>query len=233
MSLFKHRSLLMIIWCMILLSVFTNYSKASDIDEVPVQTVETDEIPDQVVESVPVIAPTQLPELKLTEKKQYGYVNTYVRVRKEASKKSAQKILLEPGQKVQVIKKENGWAEVKKKNITGYVRTSTLENEKSEAMVVAKKKKVKYSLTGYCPCYKCSEGFGRQTCSGRKAKANHTIAADLSVLPLYTDVYIEGMGIYTVEDRGHSVRGRHIDVYCNQHYQCYDLKASANVFVIE
>lgn len=87
-----------------------------------------------------------------------------------------------------------------------------------------------FKLTVYCPCYKCSEGWGRQTQSGRKAKANHTIATDLSVLPMYTDVYIEGMGEYTVEDRGGGVKGRHIDVFSNTHN--LNVKEKANVSII-
>lgn len=240
MSLLKHRRLLMITWCIIMLCIPRGYCEASDMNEAPVQTVEPNEVPTQTIEPTPIATPTQAPTptpkqtLKLTVPKiKYRYANTYVKVRKKASKKSDQKLLLKPGQKVQVIKKYKNWTKVKYNKITGYVPNKTLAIQKIRAIMIASKKEKKYALTGYCPCYTCSEGFGRRTRSGRRAKANHTIAADLSVLPLYTDVYIEGMGVYTVEDRGGGVKGRHIDVYCNKHYQCYDIKSSAKVFIVE
>jgi len=53
------------------------------------------------------------------------------------------------------------------------------------------------------------------TRSGTTVKENHTIASDWSVLPAGTKVVIEGFGntIYTVEDIGGLVNGKHIDVY--------------------
>lgn len=178
-----------------------------------------------------VIKPKKMPKKKNTPKN--AYLNGYVKVRKSASKKSNEKFLLKPGQKVEVLKKSKKWTKVSINKGTGYVQNKTLSKTKSNALKIAKKKAIKYSLTGYCSCYSCSEGWGAKTRSGREAKAHHTIAADLTVLPLYTDVYIEGMGTYTVEDRGGGVKGRHIDVYCSKHSQCYDIKSKAKVFVIE
>lgn len=40
-----------------------------------------------------------------------------------------------------------------------------------------------------------------------------TIAADLSILPPGSVVYIEGIGLRVVEDKGGAVRGRKIDLY--------------------
>lgn len=246
MSLLTKRKLLMIIWCIIMICIPSSHCKASDMNEVPVQTVEPNEVITQTIEPIPIANPTftPMPTPKQTSKPKatpvvmipkikYRYANAYVKVRKKASKKSAQKFLLKPGQKVQVIKKSKNWTKVKYNKKTGYVQNKTLSAQKIRAIMIANKKVKKYALTGYCPCYTCSEGFGRKTRSGRRAKANHTIAADLSVLPLYTDVYIEGMGVYTVEDRGGGVKGRHIDVYCNKHYQCSDIKSSAKVFIVE
>ncbi|MBQ2937497.1 MAG: 3D domain-containing protein [Clostridia bacterium] len=125
------------------------------------------------------------------------------------------------------------WSKVRNKKGTGYVPNKTLSKKRSKAIKIANKKASNFKLTGYCSCYDCSEGWGTQTKSGRKAKANHTIASDLTVLPLYTEVYIKGMGTYTVEDKGGGVKGKHIDVYCNKHSQCYDIQSQAKVFVIE
>lgn len=51
------------------------------------------------------------------------------------------------------------------------------------------------------------------TASGRTPRVNHTIAADTSVLPMYAQVYIEGWGTYTVEDRGGAIKGKRIDIF--------------------
>ena len=51
------------------------------------------------------------------------------------------------------------------------------------------------------------------TASGRTPRVNHTIAADTSVLPMYSQVYIEGWGTYTVEDRGGTIKGKRIDIF--------------------
>lgn len=51
------------------------------------------------------------------------------------------------------------------------------------------------------------------TASGKRVKENHTIASDWDVLPPGTVVYIEDVGIRTVEDRGGKVKGNHIDLY--------------------
>lgn len=34
-----------------------------------------------------------------------------------------------------------------------------------------------FKITYYCPCLKCSEGYGNNTATGVKAQANHTVAA--------------------------------------------------------
>ena len=47
-------------------------------------------------------------------------------------------------------------------------------------------------------------------------KANHTIAADPSVLPIGTKVIINGQE-YKVEDTGSGVNGKTIDVYYDNH----------------
>lgn len=72
-----------------------------------------------------------------------------------------------------------------------------------------------YKITGYCNCSICSSGWGL-TYSGAVPKANHTISADINVLPIGTKVMINDI-VYTVEDKGSSVSGNHIDIYCATH----------------
>ena len=74
-----------------------------------------------------------------------------------------------------------------------------------------------FSTTGYCNCSICAGAYaGRATSSGVMPKANHTIAADPSVLPIGTRVIINGQE-YKVEDTGSGVNGNKIDIYYDNH----------------
>lgn len=72
-----------------------------------------------------------------------------------------------------------------------------------------------FSISGYCSCEECGSGTGL-TFSGTVPQANHTIAADLTILPLGSKVRI-GKVIYTVEDKGTSIKGNMIDIYFENH----------------
>lgn len=72
-----------------------------------------------------------------------------------------------------------------------------------------------FKVSGYCNCSSCSSGTGL-TYSGAVPKANHTIAADLTLLPLGTRLRI-GNTIYTVEDTGSSIVGNTLDIYYDTH----------------
>lgn len=74
----------------------------------------------------------------------------------------------------------------------------------------------RFRATAYCPCYSCSEGWGRRTASGAIARANHTIAVDRRIIPLGTDVVINGRA-YRAEDVGGGVKGNSIDVFFDTH----------------
>jgi len=50
------------------------------------------------------------------------------------------------------------------------------------------------------------------TASGKKVKENHTLACPRNY-KLGTKIHIEGMGIYTCEDRGGAIKGNHFDIY--------------------
>lgn len=73
-----------------------------------------------------------------------------------------------------------------------------------------------FKTTAYCPCYGCSEGWGRHTSTGALASASHTIAVDPRVIPYGSQVLINGV-IYTAEDKGGGVKGNHIDIFFNTH----------------
>ena len=73
-----------------------------------------------------------------------------------------------------------------------------------------------FKTTAYCPCYQCSEGWGRQTSSGAIATANHTVAVDRRVIPIGTKLLINGQE-YVAQDVGGGVKGNHIDIFFNTH----------------
>lgn len=90
--------------------------------------------------------------------------------------------------------------------------------------------------TGYCKCGKCcgwkrnwllrpvytsgpSKGKRKvvgMTASGTMAEPG-TIAADISLYPFGTIMYIDGYGYGRVEDTGGAIKGQHIDLYFTSH----------------
>lgn len=92
--------------------------------------------------------------------------------------------------------------------------------EKPKAKKKKKKKATKekelFKITAYCPCKECSGGYGNHTATGTIARANYTIAVDPSVIKYGTKIKIDGI-TYTAEDCGGGVKGKHIDIYFNNH----------------
>ena len=95
--------------------------------------------------------------------------------------------------------------------------------------------------TAYCPCKECCNWrrnwLGRavyasgsykgerkkvgQTASGTQARPG-TVAADTSVYPFGTVMYIPGYGYGRVEDRGSAINGQHIDLFFKKHKQAVE-----------
>lgn len=89
-----------------------------------------------------------------------------------------------------------------------------------------------FTTSGYCGCELCSSESGF-TYSGSLPQAGHTIAADLSLLPIGTKVRI-GDTVYTVEDTGSGIIGKWIDIYYDEHQlaDSHGLKEQ-EVFLVE
>lgn len=71
-----------------------------------------------------------------------------------------------------------------------------------------------FECTAYCTekyQHICGTGTGI-TASGQPIQADVTVAADQTLLPYGTVVYIEDVGIRIVQDKGAGVQGNHIDV---------------------
>jgi 3D (Asp-Asp-Asp) domain-containing protein len=77
-----------------------------------------------------------------------------------------------------------------------------------------------FSVSSYCNCYECTNkhpgdpAYGITT-SGTVAKRG-TIAAPKGI-PFGTRIYIPGVGVCVVEDRGGAIRGNRLDVWRNSH----------------
>jgi len=90
-----------------------------------------------------------------------------------------------------------------------------------------------FRLTAYCPCYSCSEGWGRHTSSGALAVSNHTVAVDRRVIPIGSRLMINGT-VYTAEDVGGGVRGNHIDIFFDSHAQTRQFGSqTAEVYLVQ
>lgn len=94
---------------------------------------------------------------------------------------------------------------------------SDLEAQKGESLGI-------HTITGYDPT------IGTMTYSGKTAQPNHTVAADLSLYPLGTKLWINGV-IYEVEDCGSMVIGKFIDIFYATHEEAEALgMTEAEVF---
>jgi 3D (Asp-Asp-Asp) domain-containing protein len=75
-----------------------------------------------------------------------------------------------------------------------------------------------FKITYYCnELYLHTCGGTGTTASGKKTEVGVTAAADWSVLPKGSMVYIENVGFREIQDKGGAVRGNHIDVLVNLH----------------
>ena len=77
----------------------------------------------------------------------------------------------------------------------------------------------KFLCTAYCTeeyQHICGTGTGI-TASGQPIQADVTVAADQALLPYGTVLYIEGVGVRVVQDRGAGVQGYHLDVAVDTH----------------
>ncbi|MCI9558102.1 hypothetical protein D3Z55_01170 [Clostridiaceae bacterium] len=89
-----------------------------------------------------------------------------------------------------------------------------------------------FRTTGYCPCSRCSGKWGKRTSTGAIPQSGHTVAVDPRVIPYGTKLMINGT-VYTAEDCGGGVKGKHIDIYYDTHSQATRHGSrSAEVFLV-
>ena len=74
-----------------------------------------------------------------------------------------------------------------------------------------------FTVTAYCPCEKCCGAYANgYTATGAKATQGVTIAADPDVLPMGTEIELDGH-TYTVQDTGGAIAGYRLDLYFDSH----------------
>ena len=99
---------------------------------------------------------------------------------------------------------------------------ATITNLKSEEYELVYFGKFRY--TYYCDeRYEHICGYGQGlTASGKPTEVGWTVAADTSVLPMGSIIYVEGIGFREVMDRGGGVKGKHIDILLPTHAECFE-----------
>lgn len=93
-----------------------------------------------------------------------------------------------------------------------------------------------FKLTAYCPCEQCcgkseeSPYYGI-TAYGYTATAGRTIAVDPNIIPIGSEVIINGR-TYVAEDVGGAIRENRIDIYFNTHQEALEFGIQcAEVFI--
>lgn len=88
-----------------------------------------------------------------------------------------------------------------------------------------------FVATAYCPCEKCCGEWATKRpldengkpivygASGAILRQGVSVAADTSIYPMGTQLEIEGMGTYTVQDRGGAIKENRIDIYFDNHQE--------------
>ena len=95
------------------------------------------------------------------------------------------------------------------------IQTKVTSRSSTRGSLVTTASSGRYKVTAYCSCAKCCGKTNGITASGKKATANHTIAAP-STFAFGTQLVINGK-TYTVEDRGGAIQGNRLDIYMNSH----------------
>lgn len=101
-----------------------------------------------------------------------------------------------------------------------------------------------FTVTAYCSCKKCCGKYaenrpldkdGNEIVYGAAMiplKQGVSIAADTSVFPFGTEIFIDG-NKYTVQDRGGAIKGNKLDIYFTDHSQAQDYGVQTKRVYIE
>ena len=170
---------------------------------------------------------------------------TSVNVRAGAGNQYKVVTVLSKGQVVTKTGSSGNWIKVNANGKTGYVYKKFLTDGGSSSSTSTPSKPSTSKPSTSTPSSSGSKTYmGKYrltfyagdtiTASGRTPRVNHTIAADTSILPMYSKVYIEGWGTYTVEDRGGAIKGNRIDIFVESNRVAYQYGVQyANVYLVK
>lgn len=90
-----------------------------------------------------------------------------------------------------------------------------------------------FRLTAYCNCSRCCGVWaGGPTASGAMPVAGYTIAVDTSVIPMWSEVIINGH-TYVAQDTGSAIVGNRIDIYFDTHEEALEFGVRyADVYLV-
>ena len=81
-----------------------------------------------------------------------------------------------------------------------------------------------FSISHYCSCPVCtSSPKGSRTATGHIPREGRTVAVDTKLIPLHSVIYVEGLGTFVAEDIGGGVKGKHLDIYIDDHQRALGL----------
>lgn len=170
---------------------------------------------------------------------------TSVNVRAGAGNQYKVVTVLSKGQVVTKTGSSGNWIKVNANGKTGYVYKKFLTDGGSSSSTSTPSKPSTSKPSTSTPSSSGSKTYmGKYrltfyagdtiTASGRTPRVNHTIAADTSILPMYSKVYIEGWGTYIVEDRGGAIKGNRIDIFVESNRVAYQYGVQyANVYLVK
>lgn len=82
----------------------------------------------------------------------------------------------------------------------------------------------KFSISHYCSCPICTNTpKGSKTATGHIPREGRTVAVDPKLIPLHSIIYVDGIGTFVAEDVGGAVKGRHLDIYIDDHQRALNL----------
>jgi len=94
-------------------------------------------------------------------------------------------------------------------------RIQKLQSEVEEKEKLLQKKKGVFIATAYCNspvCINVPKWRDGKTATGTIARYG-VIAVDTMIIPLGSDVYLEGLGWFKAEDTGGKIKGKRIDIF--------------------
>lgn len=75
-----------------------------------------------------------------------------------------------------------------------------------------------FRCTAYCGCRQCNGKWtGQPTASGAPLQEGVTVAIDKRLIPFFSTLNIDGVGVRVAHDTGRRIKGKCIDVYIPNH----------------